>query len=146
MDIINSEIGTQFLGVDQFNDFYRDKKDTAFILTLKKKKPHIHRSINENYTLINFEITRIKNQETEYEDDNEKIVSSVFWRSTWNEYFIDRYSILNYKKVINGINFEKELIIRIQLFKKKIPKELENLIYDFLGINYQKLSFPNNSS
>ena len=146
MDIINSEIGTQFLGVDQFNDFYRDKKDTAFILTLKKKKPHIHHSINENYTLINFEITRIKNQKTEYEDDNEKIVSSVFWRSTWNEYFIERYSILNYKKVINNINFEKELAIKSELFKKKIPIELENLIYDFLGMNYQKLSLPNNSS
>ena len=77
------------------------------------------------------EITKLKDKITEYEEDNEKIVSSVFWRSTWNRYFTDRYSILNYKKVINGINFEKELIIRIHLFKKKIPKELENLIYDF---------------
>ena len=139
MEIINAEVGTQFIGVDQFNDFYR-KKNSNFILTLKKKKDHLHNSMNEKYSLINLEITRIKNQISEYEEDNEKIVSSVFWRSTWNEYFTDRYSILNYKKVINGINFEKELIIRIQIFKKKIPKELEKLIYDFLGINYQKLS------
>ena len=53
---------------------------------------------------------------------------------------------LYHKKVINNINFEKELAIKSELFKKKIPTELENLIYDFLGMNYQKLSLPNNSS
>ena len=109
---INEPIGTKWTGTDYKHDFFNGK--------------------------CNFTVTYLKNEKgiAKFEISNKKRKLSTVWRESCHPYFSDRYNLRRREIPMNTETKNQIFILeylKILFKKKKIPIDVENIVYLFLG-------------